>query len=382
MRKLIFCGMLVLAGSFALPACSGTHRIVRIRDFYRLPTPPNPVATTGRVVSNSPCIEIAERGIPGYVYGRTETVYVTGVGINAVLGEFIVIRGNAREIDVNGVTKILIEATEKEPSINDDIQIPSGTFWMGNSEQGADNGYLWSRERPKHQVYFKAPLNISRFEVTRGDYKRFIEANGYTNPLYWSQAGWTWRTQPSSIIQPLGWDELWTHNNMFLQTDSHPVVGVSYWEAQAYCTWAGARLPTEAEWEYAARYDPATGSKCYPWGDIWNAEMCNNWNDTNPATFGMSSTAPVGSYPGNQSPSGCYDMAGNVSEWVSDWYSDSYYQTGGPWADPTGPGSGTLKVVKGGNWSDLVCADGTRCAARKAVSPNTQQYYIGFRVVK
>jgi len=144
----------------------------------------------------------------------------------------------------------------------------------------------------------------------------------------------------------------------FTQTDNHPVVGVSYYESEAFCNWAGGHLPTEAQWEKAARW---TGSypNVYPWGNTWDAEKCNNWDDHNPAGGGYQKyqTAPVGSYPTGMSPYGLHDMAGNVWEWVQDWYK-SYPGSSSPF-DYTG----SSRVLRGGSW-DYFDVHLCRCAVR------------------
>ncbi len=166
-----------------------------------------------------------------------------------------------------------------------------------------------------------------------------------------------------------------------MQTDSHPVVGVSYYEAAAYCNWAGGHLPTEAQWEKAARW---TGSypHVYPWANIWDAEKCNNWYDTNPAGGGDQryQTAPVGSYPLGASPYGLQDMAGNAWEWCRDWYSSSYYSVS-PTTDPPGPSSGSYRVLRGGGWDSY--DDYYRSAYRGAYFLPAYWYdYFGFRLVR
>ncbi|MCX6344676.1 MAG: SUMF1/EgtB/PvdO family nonheme iron enzyme [Armatimonadetes bacterium] len=222
------------------------------------------------------------------------------------------------------------------------ISIPAGSFAMGTLDS-----YVASHnadEHPQHPVALGA-YSIGKYEVTRGEYRKFINAGGYSNVLYWSTDGWSWkvginRTEPTSWTASQNWG---TPPGAFTQTDNHPVVGVCYYEAEAFCNWAVGHLPTEAQWERAARW---TGSRAnvFPWGDTWDAEKCNNWNDS---LYPGSQTAPFGSYSSFPSPSGCQDMAGNAWEWCKDWYLVDYYSQS-PTSDPQGPASGSSRVLRGG----------------------------------
>ena len=286
------------------------------------------------------------------------------------------------------------------------ITIPAGEFLMGNN---GEEGFAGSEEYPQHRVYLPA-YQIGKYEVTRGRYRKFIEAGGYDDPRYWSEEGWKWKqsdiidyagingrftriVRPNSEQdrkEPEHWaaEQEWIGHGLghpkFIQTDNHPVVGVTYYEAEAYCRWAGGRLPTEAEWEKAARWDEKTQrAYTWPWGDTWDPEKCNNAEDHNPAGGGyrVNQSAPVGSYPAGASPYGCMDMVGNAWEWVADWHK-SYPGNPEPF-DRTNH----YRIVKGGCWDDGPFA--VRCAYRGWYLPPSSSGtgpgdsdYIGFRVAR
>ncbi|MBI3920113.1 MAG: formylglycine-generating enzyme family protein, partial [Armatimonadetes bacterium] len=223
------------------------------------------------------------------------------------------------------------------------VYIPAGSFLMGNSGVGDDAALGQPEELPQRSVYLP-DYYIGKYEVTRGEYRAFMDAGGYSKPAYWSRAGWKWRVS-SSRTQPHYWapQQNWA-NGEFTQTDNHPVVGVSYYEAEAFCKWAGGHLPTQAQWEKAARWN-GTSSKIYPWGNTWDVEKCNNYMDKNPAGgYGLYRTTPVGSYPDGASPYGCLDMAGNAREWCQDWYK-SYPRSAQPFDY-----ANAYYVLRGGSW--------------------------------
>jgi formylglycine-generating enzyme required for sulfatase activity len=216
------------------------------------------------------------------------------------------------------------------------VRVPAGEFWMG-SDDGSD------REKPRHRVHLDA-YAIDKYEVTNALYKRFMDATNRAAPLYWNDAKWNGATQP--------------------------VVGVSWHDADAYCKWAGKRLPTEAEWEKAAR---GTDGRKYPWGDQWDASRANSGESK------LEKTVPVGSYPSGVSPYGAHDMAGNVWEWVADWYGEDYYKQA-PERNPHGPTSGERRVLRGGSWDYSTLF--LRSAARFNYPPDTWYSFIGFRCAR
>lgn len=232
-------------------------------------------------------------------------------------------------------------------------------------------------ERPVHRVYLGEFL-IGRFPVTQDEYARFVRATGHPAPAI--------RTLPlittgghEMVFKNLATPYVWHGGEPPSGHASHPVVLVTYEDAAAYCRWLSeatgqfVRLPTEAEWEKAAR--GGAEARKYPWGDEIDPARGNFLPDG--SVKRQRGTRPTGTYPPNAF--GLYDMAGNVWEWVSDWYGREYYAFSEP-KNPTGPSSGTMRVVRGGSW---VNDDGNmlRCAYRHKVPPDTYAYSIGFRIV-
>ena len=220
------------------------------------------------------------------------------------------------------------------------VLIPAGEFEMGNNE-GEDH------EKPVHTVYVDA-FYMDIYEVTNAQFQKFFESDGLRR-IHWS-------------LERPGFN----HPN-------NPVIGVGP-SAMTYCEWVGKRLPTEAEWEKAAR--GGLEGKKYPWGDEPPDETKTNFNNH------VGHPTPVGSYPPNGY--GLYDMMGNVREWVSDWYRSDYYQNS-PKRNPKGPDSGLhgWRVVRGGDWHYV--PEHLRVSTRRGDSPRTVRgggYHFGFRCAK
>ena len=220
------------------------------------------------------------------------------------------------------------------------VVVPTGEFTMGSSAGDSD-------EQPEHKVHVDA-FSIDVYEVTVGQYAAFLQAKGIEPPSDWK-----------TMNQP-------THQK-------RPAANMDSVDAAAYCKWANKRLPTEAEWEKAAR---GTDGRLYPWGNEAPTPLHTNFGKTDWNNHGV--LAPVGSFEEGKSPYGIYDMAGNVWEWVSDWYDFRYYKSA-PSKNPTGPSSGGTKVIRGGAWNSNARA--IRSANRSLISP-TDQGLTGFRCAK
>jgi formylglycine-generating enzyme required for sulfatase activity len=219
------------------------------------------------------------------------------------------------------------------------VYVPAGEFLMGSSEADA---LAEDDEKPQHTVYLDA-FWIDRTEVTNAQYRKCVEAG--------------------ACLQPGCWD------NENYNAPDQPVVCVTWDDARAYAAWAGGRLPTEAEWEKAAR---GTDGRIYPWGN--SAPGCDKANYE--GCVGRSAT--VGSYLTGASPYGVLDMAGNVQEWVADWYDGRYYGRSAA-RNPEGPDSGEYRVLRGGSWyRDPGLA---RCASRSGYIPDNFYSRVGLRVV-
>jgi len=226
------------------------------------------------------------------------------------------------------------------------MYVPAGDFLMGSLERtGGDD------EHPQHTVYLDAYW-IDQTEVTNAMYEKCVTAGSCTRPF-----------NSSSI----------THSSYYgnSQFSDYPVIYVDWNQAQSYCQWAGRELPTEAQWEKAAR---GLDGQTYPWGNQTPNQNRVNYNSK------IGDTTPVGQYLDGSSPFGTLNMAGNVKEWVKDWYSSDYYSNS-PTNNPSGPTTGTKRVVRGGSWH-YYDFENIRTASRANDSPTFSDINIGFRCVQ
>ncbi|MGH3463743.1 MAG: ergothioneine biosynthesis protein EgtB [Kribbellaceae bacterium] len=257
-----------------------------------------------------------------------------------------------------------------------EVLVPGGEFTMGTSTEP----WALDNERPAHQARV-APYVIDTAPVTNGAYLEFVLGGGYDEERWWSPAGWA-HVRKAGLVAPRFWERVdgrWTRLRFGHREDlprDEPVIHVCFYEAEAYAAWAGKRLPAEAEWEFAARFDPATGrSRRYPWGD----------EDPRPehANLGQRHLrpAPVGAYPAGASPLGVQQLVGDVWEWTSSDFAPYPGFTAFPYDEYSlvffGP---DYKVLRGGSFgTDEVVARGT---FRNWDYPIRRQIFAGFRCAR
>jgi len=232
----------------------------------------------------------------------------------------------------------------------DMVLVPAGEYTMGSETVGGN-------AIPEHLVWLDA-FWIDQYEVTNLEYKRFCDATGHGYP-----------SDPGFSGMP----------NYFTNYPDYPVVMVDWYDASDYASWAGKRLPTEAEWERVAK--GATDNRLWPWGNSFNADFGGTTYHANISQDGdgWTYTAPVGSYPTGVSPEGCYNMAGNVWEWCNDWYGNTYYGSS-PYNNPQGPATGSYRLRRGGAWYNN--SSSARCASRSNNPPANNGHDIGFRCAR
>ncbi|TAK06075.1 MAG: hypothetical protein EPO39_09780 [Candidatus Manganitrophaceae bacterium] len=234
------------------------------------------------------------------------------------------------------------------------VLIPEGAFIMGNNGRPTPEGAGDEDEQPEHKVFVKS-FYIDMYETTNAHYKQYVDATGAEPPLLWRNGAYP----PAKV--------------------NHPVVYVSWYDADAYCQWAGKRLPTEEEWEKAAR---GSDGRHFPWGSQFEFKKANTpqyWLAKG-IEVSQGSTMPVGSFEEGKSPYGLYDMAGNVYEWVSNWYL--------PYPGNQFPNihyGQKNKVLRGGSWYDCLsygCGLSAPSYNRSRFTPEIKNKGFGFRCAK
>jgi formylglycine-generating enzyme required for sulfatase activity len=275
------------------------------------------------------------------------------------------------------------------------VRLDGGGFLMGTDDS---LGYEADGEGPVHEVMLR-PFLIDTEAVTNARFRQFVQATGHVTTA--QQFGWSFVfggllpdefPDTRGVAQTPWWRQVygadWSHpegpQSYVTDRSDHPVVHVSWDDAVAYCTWAGSRLPTEAEWEYGAR--GGLEQRRFPWGDELEPDgehRMNVWQGTFPAENscgdGWCGTAPVTEYPANGF--GLHNMTGNVWEWCADWFAPDFYASS-PASDPIGPPDGTHRVMRGGSYlCHASYCNRYRVAARSGNTPDTSTGNLGFRCV-
>ncbi|NJP06949.1 MAG: SUMF1/EgtB/PvdO family nonheme iron enzyme [Chloroflexaceae bacterium] len=311
--------------------------------------------------------------------------------VSAVLMQALSIKADQRQASVAAFKQALLSGPETSPApaikpirpltrlktarsaqrpdwLPEMIDIPAGPFLMGSSNHDA---MAEAHEHPQHRLTLP-PYTIGKTPVTNSQFRPFVEGDGYTNPAYWTGYGWQWRQQQNRD-RPFWW-----HDQQWNGAD-YPVVGITWYEAVAYCRWISAqtgreyRLPSETEWEKAARGDDG---RIWPWGNRWDPNCCNS------EEAGKERTTPVGSYPNGASPYGVLDMAGNVWEWCATHRGKQYpYQIGDEWNTDylERRGWNDSTVLRGGCWGNA--QQYVRGTKRNSGDPcNHYYHYVGLRL--
>ena len=278
------------------------------------------------------------------------------------------------------------------------IYVPEGSFQRGSSDAQIDQVIeeclkmypegssckreVYSRqEQPEKEVRIDA-FWMDKTEVTNAQFCLFLNQKGNqsTNEIKWFEPGSGHRGIVYGFIEEA--EGIYTPKSGY---ENYPVIEVSWYGAKAYCEWAGGRLPTEAEWEYAAK---GPMNSIYPWGNVFDGSAVNYRDlsfdfDNHGKDTSFSDSSPqwteVGSYPEGASWCGILDLAGNIHEWVYDWYAPDYYSIS-PAINPTGPETGKYKICRGGSWYDPSWH--VRCSYRKVLSSSSaRMHWVGFRCV-
>ncbi len=287
--------------------------------------------------------------------------------IGVTVAVILALAGAARALDVADMTiewtpegKQLAAVRAKLPAKDEMVLIPAGWFLMGSDKKTDKLAYL--PEMPQRKVYLDA-YEIDKFEVTTVQFLRFVLATNRSPLIDWRYDG----------------------GNFQESMASHPVMHVSWYDADDYCRWAGKRLPTEAEWEKAARGEDG---RIYPWGNqpaglsrsnFGRSGLSGPVRDRPERLILYPPIISVDKYENAVSLYGVFQLAGNVSEWVADWYDKDYYKTA-PEKNPKGPEKGTQRGFRGGGWIDSTPS--VRAAQRNGTDPSTKMNWMGFRCAR
>jgi formylglycine-generating enzyme required for sulfatase activity len=333
---------------------------------------------------------------------RVELKCLKAIGIGCVECALLLSAGN-------------VQADPKEDPLPEMLCIPGGEYQMGCHEETGEE--CQTDELPVHDVHV-GPFYIGIYETTNEEYCAYLN-DVYPSEITVDVRGIVYGVDDENMLYPYcdtySYDAdsriHWNGNDFSVTEDKedHPMVQVSWYGAVAYANWrseqegfepsydletwecswnaSGYRLPTEAEWEWAARGNNTDPYYAYPWGDEIDGSMANYEDSGDPYEGDPPETTPVDYYDGGQEPPGddmangfdLYDMAGNVYEWCHDWYDDSYYSYS-PYCDPHGPGTGAKRVLRDGSWDDGEQA--CRCAARYFHAPEDRGSGHGFRLVR
>jgi eukaryotic-like serine/threonine-protein kinase len=281
------------------------------------------------------------------------------------------------------LTATALQITETSQPTNNKKAIPTPTLSIGSTMIGADGVTLVyvpageftmgsdvnPDEQPIHIVYLDAYW-VDETEVTNKLFSSFVGATDYQTDAEKIGSSYVWHGSNWAQINGANWRHPIGPNSDISGKEKHPVIHISWNDAVAYCKWVGRRLPSEAEWEKAAR---GTDGRAYPWGNNIPNDNLLNFNNS------IDDTTEVGKYPDGKSVYSAYDMAGNVWEWVNDWYGRTYYQNS-PSSNPLGPDSSQYRVLRGGAW--VVYDYLVRSAYRSMNYPTYSGNGFGFRCVR
>ena len=301
-------------------------------------------------------LEVRETGLSCFLHAETLDVEPASVGdtiadlfatANPEMDARVLVDGKLRgyrnpEMSAGGA---LMHPLPAGAGFVEMVYVPPGTF-----VRGSDTSRM-ADERPQALITITRGYFIAKYPTLVREFRAFVDATGYVTTAEKKRGERTWRSP------------------RFDQADNHPVVCVSWHDAVAFCEWAGLRLPTDAEWEYAAR---GTDGRTYPWGEEAPDDTRLVWSGNNRRR----GTAPVGEHPAGASPFGIHDIAGNVWEWSADWYDENGY--GAETVDPQGPTQGQYRSLRGGCWGDYH-SDVVRAASRGRYAPVVVIVGIGFR---